>query len=173
MTTTEAGMLMLPSAAMMLFAGPIAGSLGTRFGFRAVLASGAILSAASFGVLVVAHEQVWHFILSGVLLGFGISFAFSSMVNIIVGAVNPRDVGIATGINTVSRTVGGAFGSALVTALLTSEVIPGTPFATEGAYTEAFAISTLGALLALGTALAIPSVRRVRAPARTAAVVEA
>jgi MFS family permease len=127
---------------------------------------GTILCAASFGTLAFAHEQVWEFVLSGVLMGFGISFAFAAMANLIVASVDPKEVGIATGLNTVTRTVGGAFGSALVAALLTAETIPGTPgVPTEGAYTEAFAISTVGALLALAAALAIPRVRE-RATAR-------
>jgi hypothetical protein len=68
--------------------------------------------------------------------------------------------------NTVTRTVGGAFGSAVVAALLSAETIPGTPgIPTENAYTEAFAVSTIGAALALAAALAIPRVRE-RAAAR-------
>jgi MFS family permease len=169
MSVTEAGLVMLPSALTMLIAGPLGGRLGTRIGFRSVLMLGTALCAASFGTLAFAHEQVWEFILSGVLMGFGISFAFASMANLIVASVDPKEVGIATGLNTVTRTVGGAFGSALVAALLTAETIPGTPgVPTEGAYTEAFAISTAGALLALAAALAIPRVHA-RAAARVGA----
>ncbi len=156
MTVTEAGLVMLPSAAVMLFAGPLGGLLGSRFGFRRVLMLGTLLAGASFLVLAVAHGEVWHFIVSGVLLGGGISFAFASMANLVVASVPPHDVGIATGINTIMRTVGGAFGAALVTALLAAETIPGTPLATESAYTEAFAISAFGALLAFGAAFLIP-----------------
>jgi EmrB/QacA subfamily drug resistance transporter len=166
MTTTQAGLVMLPSAMMMLIAGPLGGKLGTRIGFRAVLALGTILCMASFGILAFAHTHVWEFIASGVLMGFGISFAFASMANLIVASVDPREVGIATGMNTVTRTVGGAFGSAVVAALLSAETIPGTPgIPTENAYTEAFAVSTIGAALALAAALAIPRVRE-RAAAR-------
>ena len=164
MTTTEAGMLMLPSALAMLVAGPFGGALGNRIGFRATLMLGTVLSALSFGLLAVAHASPWEFILAGVLMGFGISFAFASMVNLIVGSVDPREVGIATGINTVTRTVGGAFGSALVAALLAAETIPGTPFPSDTAYTEAFAFAGVGALLALGAAMAIPRLKPV--PAR-------
>jgi MFS family permease len=159
---------MLPSAMMMLIAGPLGGKLGGRIGFRAVLAMGTILSGASFAVLAFAHEHVWEFILSGVLMGFGISFAFASMANLIVASVDPREVGIATGMNTVTRTVGGAFGAALVAALLTADTIPGTRgIPTEAAYTEAFAASTLGAALALAAALMIPRLhpKRAHAPA--------
>jgi EmrB/QacA subfamily drug resistance transporter len=159
-TVTQAGLLMLPSAGVMLIAGPIGGWLGNRVGFRAVLALGTILASLSFIVLTTAHAQVWEFVVAGVLLGFGISFAFASMANLIVAAVDPGEVGIATGINTVTRTVGGAFGSAIVTALLTGDTIPGTQLPTETAYTEAFALATAGGVLALGATLAIPRVRK-------------
>jgi EmrB/QacA subfamily drug resistance transporter len=160
MSTTEAGFVMLPSAGMMLIAGPLGGRLGTRIGFRAVLALGAALCAVSFGILAGAHAHVWEFLVSGVLMGFGISFAFASMANLIVASVDPREVGIATGMNTVTRTVGGAFGSALIAALLSADTIPGTAgIPTESAYTEAFAVSTIGAVLAFAAALAIPRVR--------------
>jgi MFS family permease len=160
MSVTEAGLVMFPSAAMMLIAGPLGGRLGTRIGFRSVLAIGTLLAGSSFALLAFAHAHVWEFVLSGVLMGFGISFAFASMANLIVASVDPGEVGIATGMNTVMRTVGGAFGSAIVAALLAAETIPGTPgIPTEAAYTEAFAISAAGALLALASALAIPRVR--------------
>jgi EmrB/QacA subfamily drug resistance transporter len=162
MSVTGAGLVMLPSALTMLFAGPLAGALGNRIGFRAVLAIGTALAGSSFFLLAVAHGEVWHFMLSGVLLGAGISCSFGAMANLIVASVDARDVGIATGINTVTRSVGGAFGSALVTALLTADTIGATPLPTERAYTEAFTLSGLVALVALGAALAIPRAVRVR-----------
>jgi EmrB/QacA subfamily drug resistance transporter len=164
-SVTQAGLLMLPSAGVMLIAGPIGGWLGNRVGFKAVLALGTILASISFVVLTIAHSHVWEFLFAGVLLGFGISFAFAAMANLIVAAVDPSEVGIATGINTVTRTVGGAFGAAIVTALLTGETIPGTQIPTETAYTEAFGLAMVGALLALAATLAIPAVRT-RARAR-------
>jgi sugar phosphate permease len=111
---------------------------------------------------------VWDFIVAGVLLGFGISFAFAAMANLIVAAVDRSEVGIATGINTVTRTIGGAFGAAIVTALLTGETIPGSnpPMPTEGAYTTAFALAAVGALLALAATMMIPRVRTAAPAAR-------
>ena len=165
MSVTEAGLMMLPSAAAMLVAGPLGGKLGNQIGFRTVLALGTILIAASFALLAVGHSHVWEFLIQGVLLGFGISFSFAAMANLIVASVDRREVGIATGMNAVTRTVGGAFGSAAVAALLTADTLPGTAVPAESAYTEAFVFSTVGALLALAAALAIPRVRE-RAAAR-------
>jgi MFS family permease len=167
MSVTQAGLVMLPSAASMLLAGPIGGSLGTRLGFRLVLALGSVLAAASFALLAALHDGVWAFLVAGVLLGFGISFAFAAMANLVVAAVDPGEVGIATGINTIARTVGGAFGAAMVTALLTAETISGSNgVPTENAYTEAFLFSAVGALLALAACLTIPRARSQEQPAR-------
>ena len=98
--------------------GALAGRLGARIGFRAVLAIGRRLVSASFVLLAAAHGREVEFLVAGALLGAGISFAFAAMANLIVDAVPQSEVGIATGINTVMRTVGGSFGAAIATAIL-------------------------------------------------------
>jgi EmrB/QacA subfamily drug resistance transporter len=160
MTVLQSGLLMVPASFVMLVCGPLAGLLGNRIGFRAVLAAGTIANAISFAVLAVAHDTTLQFIVSNLILGVGISFGFASMANLIVGLVDPREVGVATGINTIMRTVGGAFGAAVVTALLTADTIGDSSIPTEHAYTEAFTISVGLSLLALLAALWIPRRRR-------------
>ena len=108
---TQAGLILTPAAVAQLLAGPLAGRLGVVVGFRATLAGGAGLASAAFLWLAFEHGHPWNFIVSSALLGAGISFAMASMANLIVAAVPQQEVGIATGINTVTRTVGGAFGA--------------------------------------------------------------
>jgi len=167
-SVTEAGLLLFPAAVAQLIAGPLAGRLGATIGFRTTLAMGAGFATAAFVVLTLQHRQEWDFVLAGVLLGAGISFAFASMANLIVGAVPQSQVGIATGINTVMRTVGGAFGAAAATAILLGNTIADTPIPSEGAYTTAFLMSAVGGVLALGAALLVPT-RAAEAAARRAA----
>jgi MFS family permease len=140
-------------------AGPIAGRIGARTSFRVTLAGGAGLASAAFTFQAIAHSHPWHFIVSGMLLGAGISFALASMGNLIVDAVPQADVGIATGINTIMRTVGGAFGAAGAAAILAADRISGTPLPAESAYTIAFIAAAGSGLLALGAALLIPTQR--------------
>ena len=160
MSVLGSGLLMLPASFVMLICGPLGGHLGNRYGFRAVLAVGTVANAVSFAVLALAHDTPFEFIVANVLIGVGISFAFASMANLIVGLVHPQEVGVATGINAIMRTVGGAFGAAIVTALLTADTIGATQLPTEDAYTEAFALSGVLCVLALLAALAIPRPRR-------------
>jgi EmrB/QacA subfamily drug resistance transporter len=164
-SVTEAGLILAPAALFQLVAGPLAGKLGSRIGFRITLAMGAGFATLCFLVLALEHSHPWQFIVAGALLGTGISFAFASMANLIVGAVPQSEVGIATGINTIMRTIGGAFGSAVAAAILSAETIGDTTTPTEGAYTTAFVLSAGGGLLAICAALMVPS----RAAARAAA----
>ena len=154
-SVTVAGLLLLPAALAQLLAGPYAGRLGTRIGHRTVLAIGAALTTAAFGWLTFAHGREWEFLITGALLGAGISFAFASMANLIVDAVPQSQVGIATGINTVMRTVGGSFGAAIATAILAASATGGG-LPEQRAYTTAFAFSAVAGLLALGAALLVP-----------------
>jgi predicted MFS family arabinose efflux permease len=159
-SATESGLLLVPTALAQLIAGPVAGRVGSRIGFRPVLAMGAGSSTLAFAVLAFEHSHPWEFVLAGILLGCGISFAFASMANLIVGAVPQHEVGIATGINTVTRTIGGAFGAAIATAILTADTVGSSQYAKEGAYTTAFTMSVGVGILAVAAALAVPKLRR-------------
>jgi EmrB/QacA subfamily drug resistance transporter len=162
-SVTVAGLLLAPSAVGQLVAGPFAGRLGVRIGFRATLVIGSLLNVASFGLLAVLHDQWWHLALGGLLLGAGVAFAFASMANLIVAAVEQHEVGIATGINTVTRTIGGAFGSAVSTAVLASTAAAGG-LASDGGYRIAFGLAAGMALLAAASALGIPRTAASQAP---------
>jgi EmrB/QacA subfamily drug resistance transporter len=165
-TVTQAGVLLVPAALAQLLAGPLAGWLGARIGFRITLAAGAALATTSFAFMAVLHSHPWHFVLAAVMLGTGISFAFASMANLIVGAVPQSEVGIATGINTIMRTIGGAFGAGVATAILTGHTIGSSGIPSEAAYTTAFVMSAVGGVLAIAAALLVP--RRVEERVRGA-----
>jgi sugar phosphate permease len=77
------------------------------------------------------------------------------------------EVGVATGINTIMRTLGGALGAQLVASLLTGKTLAGTPIPAEAAYTDAFIVAAVAAVLAMLCALTIPQKRRPRPKAVT------
>jgi EmrB/QacA subfamily drug resistance transporter len=166
-TVTGAGAMMLPSTAVMLFAGPWAGRIA-RVSSRLPLVLGSALLSLAFVGYAVAHGSIWEILLGGALMGLGIGFAFASMANIVVESVPSNEVGVATGINTIMRTLGGALGAQLVATLLTSETIGSSAIPAEAAYTDAFIAAAVAAALATAAALAIP--RRRRAAAEPVAV---
>jgi EmrB/QacA subfamily drug resistance transporter len=165
-TVTEAGLFLLPSAVVMLFAGPVAGLLGSRVGSKTPLLLGTVMCAAGFGLLAVAHDARWEIYVGSGLMGLGIGMSFASMANLIVEAVPQTKTGEATGMNTIMRTIGGALGAQIAASIVSGHLLAsGIP--EESGYSEAFAVSAAAMLLAGLAALLIP--RRPQAePARVA-----
>ena len=163
-SVTEAGLFLLPSAAVMLVAGPLAGALGNRFGSRIPLVLGTIIATAAFVLLAVAHDERWEIYLAGAFMGVGIGFSFAAMANLIVDAVPQEQVGVATGINSIMRTIGGSLGAQIAASIVATHLIAGSNLPAEAGFTEAFILSAVVLVLACLAALAIPR-RRVPAPA--------
>jgi EmrB/QacA subfamily drug resistance transporter len=154
-SVTAAGIFMLPSAAVMLFAGPIAGTLGTRFGARLPMLIGVGIALLSFVVFAVAHTERWEIYVASGLNGLGVGMSYAAMATLIVEAVPQSQTGVATGINTIMRTVGGALGAQVVASVVSAHVQPGG-LPAESGYTDAFWVSALVLAVAFAFALLIP-----------------
>jgi EmrB/QacA subfamily drug resistance transporter len=168
-SVTEAGIFMLPSAFVMLVAGPMSGMLGERFGSKLPLLIGTGLATASFILLATAHSTHLEIYIASGLLGLGVGFSFAAMANLIVGAVDQRQTGVATGINTIARTIGGSIGGQVAASVVSGTVLAsGLP--AESGFTVAFVISAVGVAAAFVAALSIPSPEgsRVSAPGQLA-----
>jgi EmrB/QacA subfamily drug resistance transporter len=154
-SVSGAGLFLAPSAVVMLFSGPLAGWLGGRSGSKLPLLIGTLVATATFALLAVAHDERWQIYLSSALLGLGIGFAFASMANLIVEAVDQRQVGVATGMNTIMRAIGGSLGGQIAASIVAGHIAAsGLP--EESGYTTAFAMSAVGLAIAFLAALAIP-----------------
>ncbi len=170
-TVTQAGLYMLPSAALMLVSGAFAGRLEARFGSKPPLMAGTAFTAASFLVLIVAHDDKGAIYGSSVLQGIGIGLAFAALANLIVQNVRQDQTGVATGMNTVMRSLGGAIGGQVAAAILASEIVGGLP--SEGGFTAAFVFCFVALLVGLATCALIPGRPRTdRAPSAVTAATE-
>ena len=154
-TATEAGLYLLPSSIAMLFAGPLAGIVGRRVGSKWPLAGGMLVLAAAALLLSQAHDEPWQVLVASAALGVGVGAAFAAMVSLVAENVDPREMGVATGMNTVVRMVGAVVGGQVGAALLTAQRIPGTELPAESAFTWAFGLGAGAALAAAAVALAI------------------
>jgi MFS family permease len=168
LSTTGAGLVMLPSAVVMLFTGPLSGRLSTLFGPRLPLAIGSVFAGAAYLMLGLAHGQTWLVAVAGLPLGIGIGLAYAAMATLVVAAVKATETGIATGINTIMRSIGGAVGGQIAASLLASHTLRGGVPAETG-YTAAFVMSGIAAFVALAICGLIPRV----APERAAPDAEA
>jgi EmrB/QacA subfamily drug resistance transporter len=171
-TVTESGLFLLPSALLMLFAGPFSGRLGGRYGSRVPLAIGALSSGLSYAWLAAFHGARIDIYLASVLLGLGVGMALAAMANLVVEAVPPDVTGVASAINAIMRTIGGAVGAQVAAAIVSGSLENGARFPAESGFTGAFTMSALGSLVALLVCFAIPSRAAVRARTRVTEATE-
>ena len=154
-SATEAGLYLLPSSVALLFAGPVAGVAGRRFGSKWPLVAGMLLVAIAALLLAAAHDEPWHVAAATGALGAGVGLAFAAMAALVAENVPPTDTGVATGMNTVVRMIGALIGGQLGAALLTAQTIGDTTVPAESAFTTAFGLSAVAGLVAAAVALAI------------------
>jgi MFS family permease len=110
----------LPSTAVIILVGPIAGRLTDRIGPRPLMTTGLLFVAGSLfwqGHLAVDTAYAS---LAGafVLMGLGMGLVMSPMSTAAMNSVEPTKAGVASGILSMSRMVGGSFGVAAMGALI-------------------------------------------------------
>jgi EmrB/QacA subfamily drug resistance transporter len=169
-SVTAAGLFLLPSSVLMLFAGPMSGRLGNRFGSKVPLAMGTFAAALAYFWLAAAHGAKIDIYLGSTVLGLGMGLAFAAMANLVVQAVPQEQTGVATGINTIMRTIGAAIGAQVAAALVTADTtsLGNLVLPAESGFTHAFLMSGVGAIVALLVTAAVPGLRSVRRPGRLA-----
>jgi len=161
---TRSGLFLLPMTVTMFLFGLWSGRLAAQWGSKLVLVAGSALTAGSFVIVTLAHDEQWQVYLFSTLIGAGLGFAFAAMSNIVVEAVPADQVGVASGMNANIRTIGGSIGAAVMASIVTSGArADGLP--AESGYTHGFAFLLASAVLACLAALAIPAVRTARAAA--------
>jgi MFS family permease len=118
----QAGVRFLPSTAVIILVGPIAGRLTDRIGPRPLMTAGLlIVSASMFWQGHLAPDTSYGFLVGAfVLMGLGMGLVMSPMSTAAMNAVEPAKAGVASGILSMSRMVGGTFGVAAMGALVSA-----------------------------------------------------
>jgi MFS family permease len=119
-SVAEAGLIMLPSAIMLLAAGTLTGRVTARMGPRWPVITGFALAAAAAALLALAHTQIWEHAVFYAVIGVGSGLVMASLPRLIVDVVPPQRTGVANGINNIIRTVGGVTGTQITAAILAS-----------------------------------------------------
>jgi MFS family permease len=146
---SRTGLLMAPTALLMVLAAPAATRLSGRTSSRTTFRVGCVLAGAGLAALAFAHDHRWQFYLAGAILGAAYGFAFASVGALVVGAVDHHQTGAATGVNAILRTVGGALGAQLAAVVLSNSAGSTATVPAESGYTIAFLASAGVAALAL------------------------
>ena len=164
LTATQAGLVMLPGALTMLFAGPLSGRLGTRFGNRMPMALGGLISGVGLLGLGLDHGSILHIVIWNLIGSIGIGLAFAAMPNLIMGAVPIAQTGEATGMNALIRSVGSSLGSQVTASILTATAIGAVALPTDQGFETAYLLCAGMSILAGLMALLIPGAGRLHLP---------
>jgi len=156
---TESGLMILPQTVASFVLGLAAGRLAQRFGSKAMLVLGLLVSAVGYLLFALAHDDRWEIYVISSVMGAGFGLAFAAMSNLVVAAVPPHQTGVASGMNANIRTIGGSLGAAVMASVVTAHAGPaGLP--AESGYTNGFLLLTGALVLAVLAALLIPGIRR-------------
>jgi EmrB/QacA subfamily drug resistance transporter len=164
LSATQAGMVMLPAALMMLFTGPLSGRLGARFGNKLPLALGGLFAGVGLVGLALNHDSSLTIALWNIVSSIGVGLAYAAMPNLIMEAVPIERTGEATGFNALIRSVGSSLGSQVTASILTATILVSTGFPTSEGFKTAFLVGAAVSLLAGLLALMIPSSGRRHLP---------
>ncbi len=155
----EAGLAYLPLAVGIIVAAGASAGLVTRFGFKPVLVSGLLVTAA--GLLWFTQVDAGGSYLSDLLgpmllAAVGLGLAFVSMTVAAVSGVEAHEAGLASGLINTSQQIGGALGLAILATVANSRtddaLASGSPV--PSALTEGFqAAFAVGAGIAIAGAL--------------------
>jgi MFS family permease len=157
----QSGVVLLAATVPMIFLPPLAGHLATRWGWRALFASG--LAIIALGDLVLAGTQAgadpFLIALAGmVVIAIGAALVQAQLSGAVVALAPPAQAGMASALTIVMRQGGFAIGIALLGATLGSER------AAASSYVPLFLLAAAASLVGVAAAwLLLPRPESIRA----------
>lgn len=153
-----ASLCIAPAGLVMMLGAPLAARISMRRGPRLTLAIGLVVIAVNYALAPWLMVSPWHLVLLSVLNGAGVSFAFSSLPALILGAVPQDQSGSANGLNTLMRSIGTTLSSGVSSLVVTSMVVSvdTVAYPDRHAFITVFGIACGVAVAALAITIAIP-----------------
>ncbi len=149
--------LLIPAILAMAVGSPLAGRLLDRIGSRNVIMGGTALMSAGFLMLSLLGGNLIFFLLSGALIGGGLTALLGAPIRyIMLGEASIEERSLAQGLVTLFTSMGQLVGSALIGALVASFGAL-NPFA---GYQTAFGFVAIASLLLFGSATLLKTRQR-------------
>jgi EmrB/QacA subfamily drug resistance transporter len=166
----QTGLRLLPFFGTPMVVAPLAGKFSGRLGLRRVIVVG--LTLLGLGFLCVAFAASLHpnylvLVVALFIAGVGVSMTIPTVPAAVFGAVDPAEMGKASGTNNMLQRFGAVFGVALASAVFSASGRIGTPTTFTDGFRPALMVAAVLALLGALAGVAI-STRTAKAPAADA-----
>ena len=118
----EAGVRIVPFAAVMMLVAPQSPKLAERFGTKIVVTLGLVLVACGLGALVFVEPSSGYrpVFISFVILACGMALTMAPSTESIMGSLPRAKAGVGSAVNDTTRQVGGALGVAVIGSVYSS-----------------------------------------------------
>lgn len=159
--TFEAGLVMLPAGVAAVLASPVAGLAVHRFGGKAVLIAGALVTASGYGMRFVLVAELWQIIVGAAIIQLGVAVALAGIPSLITRYAPLGQTASANSVNSLVRSIGASISAAAIAAAfsLVTLGVSGVAHPTPLAFAITFVVSGSGGILAAAIATFIPSDR--------------
>jgi predicted MFS family arabinose efflux permease len=118
LSTTQIGLVLVPSALGTLLAGPIGGRLIRHTGARAQAASAALLATATYVMLATLPPTVAVLALASIPLGIGVGLGLGAITDLVALGAPASQTATNVGVNTAVRIIATALGAQIATAVV-------------------------------------------------------
>ncbi len=125
LTPTESGFATLPMIGGLMVASIMTGQIVARTGkYRIFPVTGTASTAVGYTILtfMTIDKPLWFLMIGMFFIGFGLGQLMQSLTLATQGAVEPRDMGVATSASTFFRQIGGTMGTAILLSVLFSSM---------------------------------------------------
>jgi MFS family permease len=154
-STTEIGLILMPTALTSLVAGWFGGKVLDRVGARALVAVAAVIGIAAYISLAVAHGSWIQLTIPAGILGVSIGLGLTGVYPVALRSSDVEKTTIAVSITANMRNTAVAVGTQVAYAILLGAGFVG-PFIAEEGFTRAFVMGAVVAGFALLAAAFMP-----------------
>jgi EmrB/QacA subfamily drug resistance transporter len=170
----DAGLKLMPWTATLMVCAPIAGRLVDRYGERTFVVCGLLLQSIGMGwiAMVAGTDTGYLEVLPALVVGgVGLTMAMPAAQKAVVGAVQPREIGQASGAFMMLRILGGVFGVAVTVAVFAGVGSYASAEEFSSGFTAGMGTVTAFAIIGMLVALGMPGRRQAATTSTSNAVV--
>jgi MFS family permease len=159
LSTTEIGLLLVPTSIAGFLASWAGGRVVDRLGPRLLVASGALVGVAGYVSLAAAHDTVASLAIGSAAIGLTWGLILTGMYPVVIRGASSDKTGIAIAVMVIFRNTAVSVGVTVAFVIIAGAGLAGE-YPADSGFTRVFAMAAGGAGLMLLASLLLPGRRR-------------